>query len=96
MPRSTIDKINQKKNNEKILGEISSEYIEDYKHALNSIAASENGQLVFKTLIKVLGVFNPERGGDLAALIRTSEKKNVYLELIRPHLEPEIRQELER
>lgn len=94
-PSNTVDKIKLQREIIKTLGVQNIEQADDYKMALNAITASENGKLVFKTLIKALGVHSPERGGDLAALIRISEKKNVYLDLIRPFLETSIRQEIE-
>ena len=93
---NTVDKLQKQREQAKILGDVASEQVDEYKKALNSIAASEHGEFVLKTLINALGVFKPERGSDLAALIRISERKNVYLELMRPFLETNIRQEIER
>ena len=69
---------------------------EEYKKALNSVIGTPNGALVFKTLIKACGVFAPDRGTDVASLIRQSEKRNVYLEFVRPYLTPELKQEVEK
>ena len=95
-PKTTVEKLQLQREQAKILGDIASDQVDEYKKALNSMAASEHGRLVLQTLINALGVFSPERGSDLAALIRISERKNVYLDLIRPFLETQTRQELER
>lgn len=95
-PKTTVEKLKKNREQAKILGDIAAGQVEEYKNALNTIAASEHGKLVFQILIKACGVFTPDRGTDVAALIRQSERRNVYLELIRPLLEPSIRQELER
>ena len=95
-PKSTVEKLQQQRERAKVLGNIAADHVDEYKKALNTMAASEHGQLVFKTLIKACGVFSADKGTDVAALIRQSERRNVYLECIRPLLEPTIRQELER
>lgn len=95
-PKSTVEKLQQQRDQAKVLGNIAADHVDEYKKALNTMAASEHGQLVFKTIIKACGVFTPDRGTDVAALIRQSERRNVYLECIRPLLEPTIKQELER
>lgn len=95
-PKSTVDKLKLHREQAKVLGDLASEQVDEYKRALNSMAASEHGALVLKILINGLGVFSPDRGTDVAALIRQSERRNVYLELIRPFLEPNLKQELER
>ena len=95
-PKSTAEKLQRQREQAKVLGGIASEQVEEYAKALNSMAASPNGKLVFRRLINVLGVHAVERGSDLASLIRISERKNVYNELIRPFLETNVKQELER
>ena len=95
-PKSTAEKLQQQREQAKVLGDIASSQVEEYKQALNSMAASEHGKLVLQTLISACGVFTPDRGADVAALIRQSERRNVYLEVIRPFLETELKQEIER
>jgi len=95
-PKSTAEKLQMQREKAKEFGDIAAEEVETYKKALNSMAASEHGKIVLKTLIKACGVFSPDRGGDVSALIRQSERRNVYLEVIRPFINPELRQELER
>ena len=68
---------------------------EEYKKALNSMAASEHGELVIKTLIKACGVFTADQGNDAASLIRQGERRNIYLQCIRPFLTPELRNKVE-
>lgn len=94
-PNNTVDRLLKQRqeleNKEKAI----IENITEYQKALNSIAGSDNGKLVFRTLIKALDVFTPKEGVDGVALIEVNTKRNFYLKMIRPHLYPEIKQELE-
>ena len=69
--------------------------MDEYAKELNGVAASPNGKFFLKRLIKGIGVFTPQKGKDGVALIENNAQRNIYLELIRPHLEPQIRMELE-
>ena len=68
----------------------------DYQKALNDMAASPSGALVLRTLIKACGVFTPKKGIDGVTLIETNTLRNLYLEFIRPYLEPQNKIDLER
>lgn len=94
-PSNTVGEIlkskEQRQNNDVIIKEQEKEY----KKALNSMADTEYGKLVFKILIGASGVFEPVNTGDAKSLLRANDR-NVYLKFIRPYLEPELRKELER
>lgn len=74
---------------------IARERLEEYKKALNSVAASPHGEIVLKTFIKALGVFSVKPNRDGVALVADKALREFYLSLIRPHLDPEIRRNLE-
>ena len=71
------------------------EEVEDYKKALNGIAGSEYGTFFFRKLIRYCGIHAVKRT-DPTHMFEMGIKANVYNELIRPYLEPEIRAEIER
>lgn len=93
---NTVDKLLASRKERERKEAVAIENALEYQTALNGVAASPNGKLVFKTLIKACGVFDPDKeGSDGVALIRQSERRNFYLKFIRPYLEPQQRQELE-
>lgn len=94
-PKTTAEKLRAERDQLKKSAKIALENVEDYRMAVNGMAATPNGELFFKTLIKACGVFDPKHSTDALALIEDNAKRNVYLEFIRPFLEPEIRKELE-
>lgn len=94
-PTNTVEKIIARRKEEDRLRDLAIENEAEYKKALNGMAASPNGKLVLKTLIKACGVFDPKEGTDGVALIENNAKRNLYLRFIRPYLEPQMKQELE-
>jgi len=93
---NTVDKLLQSREERKKQEAIAIENALEYQKALNGVASTPNGKLMLKTLIKACGVFDPDKeGSDGVALIRQSERRNVYLKFVRPYLEPKQRQELE-
>lgn len=92
---STIDKL-QKARAERVQAEENAiENLEQFKMALNDVASTPNGAHVLKTLIKACGVFTPDTSMDAASLMENKARRNLYLQLIRPNLEPKLKQELE-
>lgn len=75
--------------------ELAIENMGEYKKALNGVASTPNGQLMLKTLIKACGVFTVSKESDAISLIRHNERRNVYLQYVRPFLEPDVKKELE-
>ncbi len=72
------------------------EEIAEYKTALNGMAASPNGQYFLKKLIRYCGIYSFDAKIDPAKLVADEARRKVYLELVRPFLEPETRNELEK
>lgn len=93
-PKSTAEKLLKQREERELNAALASEGKDDYKKALNSIAASEYGSIVLKTIISASGVFEPINTGDAKSLLRANDR-NLYLKFIRPFLETEIRKELE-
>lgn len=94
-PKNTVGKILKAAEERKKLEDTIIENQEDYALALNGLAVTPNGKHFLKTLIKACHVFTPKSGLDGVALIETNTKRNLYLEFIRPYLEPAIRKDLE-
>ncbi len=93
--RSTAEKLMAQAREREREKEIAIENLEEYRKALNDLAQSNNGKLVFKILIKALGVFAVKPNRDGMALVGDKALRDFYLTMIRPHLEPANRQELE-
>jgi len=93
--KGTAEKMLANKKERERLEAVAIENQEEYKRALNIIAGSDNGIIVFKTLIKACGVFKSTKGLDGMQLVEANALKNLYLELFRPYLTPELKQELE-
>jgi len=74
---------------------IAKERMAEYKKALNGVAATPNGQLVLKTFIKAFGVFTVKPNRDGMALVRDAALRDFYLSLVRPHLDDDLRREIE-
>ena len=74
---------------------IAKESEEDYKNALNGMAATPNGQFVLKQLIRYCGVFAHDDVLNPAKLVEDRGKRSVYLKLIRPYLDKQTLIELE-
>lgn len=93
--KSTVDKLleNRKKRAEQEAIVIENE--KEYAKALNGVACTPNGKLVLRTLIKAGGVFSVSSPVDMVTLIRNNERRNVYLQFIRPYLDPDVKQFLE-
>ena len=75
--------------------EIVIERMDEYKEALNRIFSMSEGKLLAKYLIKYCGIFNVDSQLNPAKLVEENGKKSVYLKMIRPYLEKEIRMEIE-
>lgn len=70
--------------------ELAGEELAEYVKALQGVAATEYGQHVLKTFIKVLGVFEVGKSTDGVSLVEERARRAFYLKMIRPHLAPEI------
>lgn len=76
--------------------EIAGEKYEEYKQALNGMAATPNGQYFLQFLTRYCGVFAYQSKLDPARMVEENGMRRVYLEAIRPHLIPESREVIER
>lgn len=93
-PSNTVSNILDRRDKQSEQEEIIKERQEEYKKAINSVAATPNGKLVFDILIKASGVYEPVNTADARSLLRANDR-NFYLKFIRPYLEPQLRKELE-
>lgn len=66
----------------------------EYAMALNAFAASDNGKIILKPMLRYMGWAKPpsKNGVDMVEL---NGMRRLYVELIRPYLEPTIRAEIE-
>lgn len=94
-PRSTADKLLAQREERKDHIDVAIENREEYKKALNAIAASPSGEYVFKYMIKALGVFAVKPNRDGVALVGDKALRDFYLTMIRPYLDADIRHKLE-
>jgi hypothetical protein len=94
-PSSTADNLLQQQRDRDERAGMSEQQYEDYKKALNGVASTPNGQFVLKTFIKALGVFTVKPTREGVALVSDKALRDFYLTMIRPHLDPTIRQDLE-
>lgn len=76
--------------------DIAGEKYEEYKTALNGMAATPNGQYFLKFLTRYCGVFAFQSKLDPAKMVEENGMRRVYLEAIRPHLTHETRMEIEQ
>jgi hypothetical protein len=67
----------------------------DYILALNGMAKSEYGKHFLKTLVSYLNLHEFRGSLEPRDMFLERGKKQVYLELIRPYLETEVRKEIE-
>jgi len=92
---SMVDKLLQDKKKRAEQEVIVIENAQEYAKALNGVACTPNGKLVLRTIIKAGGVFIPSSPVDVSTLIRNNERRNVYLQFIRPYLDSDVKQALE-
>ena len=92
---SIIEKIAAAREEQERFKEIIGEKREEYKQALNGMAATPNGQYVLKILINYCGIFGFQNKLDPAKLVEENGMRRVYLEAIRPFLTPENKEQIE-
>jgi hypothetical protein len=93
---SIVDKVLQDRAAREDQAIIIAENIEEYKKALNGMAGSEYGRFVLRKLIRYCGIHTFDTRPDPVKALEDNGKRKVYLELIRPYLDAEIRAEIER
>jgi len=67
----------------------------EWQKAANSLFGSPNGKLFIKYLLRSIGLFAVDNTRDPAKLLEDKGKRQIYLQLIRPYLTPELLMELE-
>jgi len=92
---SVVGKIMESRAREDERKAILAEEIDEYKKALNGMAGSEYGIYFFRKMIRYCGIHAVKRT-DPTHMFEMGIKANVYNELVRPYLAPEIRAEIER
>jgi len=92
---SIVDVMARRQEEREKANEIVIERIEDYKAALNNIFSSADGKYFAQYLLKFCGIFNDDIQLNPAKLVEDKGKKSVYLKMIRPYLEREVRKEIE-
>lgn len=68
----------------------------DYRAALNRLASSPDGQYFFNKMIRYCGINTFDKVLNPAKLVENEGKRKVFLELVRPYLNKEILNELDR
>ena len=84
----------KEKKNEDFL-EKDAELKADYITALNGVVSTPNGKHFLKVLVNYLDLHNFKQSLEPRDMFLERGKKQVYLELIRPYLETEVRKEIE-
>jgi hypothetical protein len=93
---SILKKIEEKKRQSEIAEQVVIERVDDYKVALNRIFSSPDGKYFAKYLLKYINLFNDNFDiSNPAKLIEEKARRAVYLKMIRPYLDVEIRKEIE-
>lgn len=95
LPKGTTDLLRERREAQANQQAIAKEHEADYKIALNGVASTPNGELVLKTLIRVMGVFALEQQVSPASAFENGIKRNIYLRFIRPYLDATLRSKLE-
>lgn len=95
LPKSTAQKLLAARIEEDHKKKIAIEDMQEYTKALNMVAATPAGELVLKTFIRALGVFNAEPCKDAAALVAEKANRDFYFTFVRKHLDKNLRQNIE-
>ena len=69
--------------------------IREWKAVLNRIFSSEDGHLLATYMLRHNKLFNVDSNDNPATLLRFSGRKQFYVDLIRPYLDPAILAEIE-
>lgn len=71
------------------------EELQVWKDCINSLAATPNGRMLFKSLLQHSGIFDPPNLANPQRMVTNTIKASFYLSWVRPYLQPELRKELE-
>lgn len=92
---SIVDAMAKREEERQKQQEVVIENIEEYRVALNRIFSMNEGKLLAKYLLRFCMVFNDDAQLNPAKLIEDKGKRAVYLKMIRPFLDRQIKQEVE-
>jgi len=92
---STVERLMARESKKTLSKQEITEKTEQYRFALNSIAASENGHFLLKTWLQACGIFAINTSKDAAELVKQETLRNFYLLFIREHLDADLRSKLE-
>lgn len=68
---------------------------EEWKRCVNAIAATDNGKLLFKSMLDYSGLLMPPDITNGSKMVTNTLKGAFYFTWIRPYLETKVRKELE-
>lgn len=86
-PQTTAEKLLASREAAKGADEKTVENQKEYQAALNSLLQTPDGLLVFKVLIKYLGINSVDTGNDPIKMVVDRTKRNTFLEVVRPYLD---------
>jgi len=92
---STAEKLLAERDERKKAEEHAVADVEAYKAALNKICAMPDGHLVIRSIMRYCGVFAVKPTRDGMALVADKALRDFYLGMIRMHLTPENRHNVE-
>lgn len=69
--------------------------IAEWKKCVNTVAASEAGQMLLRSMLQYSGVLSVPNVSSANQMVTNTIKGAFYLTWIRPYLQPEVRKELE-
>lgn len=71
------------------------ERIEEWHEMLNRLAASPDGQLFFKMMLKANNLFTPGTSRDTVRAVEDKQRQDFYLRHVRPYIDSSLRKEFE-
>lgn len=67
----------------------------EWKACLTRLAATKDGAMLLRTMLRHNGLFAPKKGSGAERLLKTEGAQAFYLEFIRPFLDKELRKDIE-
>lgn len=71
------------------------ERIEEWKEMLNRLAASQDGQVFFKMMLRANNLFTPGTSRDTVRAVEDKQRQDFYLRHVRPYIDSNLRKEFE-
>lgn len=92
---SMVDKLLKDRLQREEQKKIAVENQKEWQGICNKLFATPNGQYFLKLLIKFSGIFEVDDDLNPANMLKANGRKEPYLKLIRPYLDPTLRKEIE-